>query len=108
MFKPQITAAFLLLAMTTTLFSEIGFAQGKSTANKKAWKRPVTYIMPTPRVKAKKYVYQIETRHVTRATAGRLLPSQIAINTRSASSDGSAVSLREKPKFQRSIASEGN
>ena len=109
MLKPQITAVFPLLVFMTSLVSEVSFAQIKTVStSKKAWKRPVTYIMPTPRVKAKKYVYQIETRHVTRGTMGVMLPSQVAISTRSASSDGSAVSLKPKVPGQRSIASEGN
>lgn len=106
MFKPQITALSLLSVIVLSSFSEFSLAQTKhASIDKKAWKRPVTYIMPTPRVKPKKYVYQIETRQVTRATHGQLLPSQVAITTRPVSGD-SKVSLKEKPK--RSIASEEN
>jgi hypothetical protein len=109
MLKPKITILFLLMAFMISLISEVSFAQLKSTKTpQKAWKRPVTYIMPTPRVKAKKYVYQIETREVTRATVGELLPSQVGMTTRKISGD-ETVSLKEKPKVevkQRSIASE--
>lgn len=109
MLKPKITIVFLLMAFMISLISEVSFAQMNSThAPQRAWKRPVTYIMPTPRVKAKKYVYQIETRQVTRAIHGELLPTQVGVNTRKISGD-ETVSLREKPKVevkQRSIASE--
>lgn len=108
MFKPQITGVFLFSILLLNLSPEISEAQVKKTnVSGKAWKRPVTYIMPTPRVKPRKYVYQIETRQVTRGTVGVLLPSQVAINTRSASYDGS-VSLKPKAPARRTIASEGN
>lgn len=106
MFKPQITALSLFSVIVLSSFSEVSLAQTKRVSvEKKVWKRPVTYIMPTPRVKPKKFVYQIETRQVTRATHGQLLPSQVGINTRRVSDD-STVSLKQKPS--RSIASEEN
>jgi hypothetical protein len=106
MFKPQITVLSLFSLIVLGSISEVSLAQTKRVnADKKIWKRPITYIMPTPRVKPKKYVYQIETRQVTRATHGQLLPSQVAISTRQASGD-STVSLKEKTK--RTIASEEN
>ncbi len=110
MFKPLVTVPFILMALMISSVSEDVMAQVKASVGKKSVvvprKRQFTYIMPTPRVKAKKFVYQIETRDVTRATPGRLLPSQVGVGSRSISGDDSAVTLREKPK--RSIASEGN
>ena len=105
MLKPQITVLSLLTIIVCSSIPEISVAQVKPMAPQKAWKRPVTYIMPTPRVKPRKYVYQIETSQVTRATHGQLLPSQVAITTKPASGDGT-VSQKEKSK--RSIASEDN
>jgi len=99
MLKQPNAALLLILIFFSSLISDVSFAK---------WKRPVTHIFATPRVKAKKYVYQVESNDVKPVQAGKLLPSQVAIGTRSVSRDGAAVRLKGKRKAQRSIASEAN
>jgi hypothetical protein len=101
MHRLQIARAFLLLLLLNVFLSEVCWAQLNA--------RRINYIVPTPRVKAKKYIYQIETRQLSQGQFGQLLPSQVTLRKKQAmTGDRSSIGLKEKSKTQirRSIASE--
>ena len=58
--------------------------------------RPVNYVVHTPRKRAQKYVYQVETRRL----------QQAGQNNQVTASNGSTVQLKIKMNKKRSIASE--
>ncbi len=108
MLKHHVVGLFLFLFFSASFSSEISYAKSTTKIAQKKFKRSVAPIARTPRVKAKKFIYKIETDQLTHTTSKNFLPSQVALSHRKVSRDGSVVSLRSKPKIRRFVASESN
>jgi hypothetical protein len=69
--------------------------------------RPVMYVKDA-RIKTRKYVYNMDTRDVTQAQVGKLLPSQVGLESKAEiQNQKDRIALKNKTKIQnkRSIAS---
>ena len=102
---PLIFAVTMVMTLGVTLGSSS--AQARLRPDKRSRLippvRPVNYVVPTPRFRAQKYIYQVETNQLKQQSKNRSAALSSRKN-RLASSESSTVRLKAKMNKKRSVA----
>lgn len=109
MCKPRFDLWPLIIAVLIGVMLEASSAQARLRPDKRSRlipaHRSANYIVSTPRHRAQKYVYQVETNQLKKQSKKSSLARSSRKN-RLASVDGSTVRLKAKMNKKRSVASE--